>query len=249
MRKHVGLRLIRLASVDSTNAWLLKNSKLLIEPGIVVYADEQVAGRGRFDRKWFSGKGENLYCSILVLQQLPKNLVPAITIFAGLAVYQTLRELPIPGISVKWPNDILVQGKKISGILSELKTNEQGIPALVIGIGVNLAGQTTDFPLSLRKKVTTVEEITGKKGDRKQVLEILLNHLDRIIDRVLSGEEILLFREWEHCSNSIGKKVSFSVSGETREGNILGLNNQGWLKVIERGGTVTNINSGEIFFL
>lgn len=141
------MNIIHLATITSTNDYAKKNYKKL-KHGTVIIADEQTTGRGRRNNKWFSPKGKGLYFSIL-FKKISCN-AQLLNIIPAYAVLETLYKLYGIKAHIKWPNDILIKGKKIGGILVELKYIGKKLIYAVIGIGLNLKGKPSDFPLNLR---------------------------------------------------------------------------------------------------
>ncbi|PCI27124.1 MAG: biotin--[acetyl-CoA-carboxylase] ligase, partial [SAR324 cluster bacterium] len=117
----VGKELILFESIDSTNTWLLNQDELLPEKGLVICSKRQTAGRGTHQRKWDGGNQDHLYCSLLIHPQLDPKYLPATTLLVGLGVYKAMAAFGLKDLSIKWPNDLLIAGKKVCGILCEVK--------------------------------------------------------------------------------------------------------------------------------
>lgn len=247
-RKHVGLSLLLLKEAHSTNSVLLDDHELLSQKGLVVLADRQTAGRGRKNRTWESGSNRHLFASAVLHPVLPQRLFPAITLLAGLSVFRALSALDIDGLSMKWPNDVLIQGKKVCGILCESKKVGDTL-FMVLGIGLNIEGDASQFSCELRDKVTTIHHETGKAVSRDILLEQILSELDMVITNAYDGKTASLFAEWERCSSSLGRKVRFEHEGMVMQGSISGLASSGTLLVKRDNAEVTEVLSGEIIYL
>ena len=247
-RKHVGLSLLLLKEAGSTNSLLLDDHELISQKGLVVLADQQTAGRGRKNRTWESGSNRHLFASAVLHPVLPHRLFPAVTLLAGLSVFRALSALDINGISIKWPNDVLIQGKKVCGILCESKKIGDTL-FMVLGIGLNIGGDASQFSCDLRDKVTTIQHETGKAVSRDVLLEQILSELDMVITKAYDGKTASLFAEWERCSSSIGRKVRFEHEGMIIQGSISGLTSSGTLLVKRDNAEVTEVISGEIIYL
>jgi BirA family biotin operon repressor/biotin-[acetyl-CoA-carboxylase] ligase len=232
--------------VDSTNSWLLKNRHLLSEDGLVVTADEQLAGRGKGERIWeCGGKGNNLICSMVIHPRLSKKLLPSVTLIFGLGIFDALTRLSIKGLSLKWPNDLLIKGMKVCGILCELVYLEEK-PVVVAGFGLNIAGGKDQFSLGIQGKVTTIEEATGLKPDRFLVLEHIVHRTESLLEQTYSGQFHRLLNRWESLSCSMGKRLSFMEGGEPMTGVFMGLDSLGRVMVQMNDGKVMPVVSGEM---
>lgn len=236
-----GHEVIRLSEVESTNSWLLARADLLAQDGLVVTAERQTRGRGKGGRVWEQGAGGHLFASVVVHPGFLGKDFTALTLLAGLAVARALSGLGVPDVRLKWPNDVLVKGKKVCGILCESSEIESRRIA-VIGIGVNLLGPVAQFSQGLREKVGTLEVLTGRRWDCLEVLEGILRELGAIRDEVVKEGLVFLLHEWERRSSSIGAKVSFDGG----IGRVVGLDPSGRLCVELPDGRIQAIVSGEI---
>ncbi len=246
-RFFIGRSFLFLEQTDSTNSFVLRNHNLLQTPGLVVYAGRQSSGRGRAGRTWYSDLEGNLYASLVIHPGLPSDLLPAMTIFAGLSVFEALMKFGLKALSIKWPNDILVQGKKVCGILCESKEIRKGEHAVVVGVGLNIKGRPEEFPEEIRHRVTTLES-EGVDADRDEILELLVSNLDQILIQVHKNGPAHAFKRWQNVSSSLGKTVSFEMDGRGLEGKIQGLDERGGLLVRLSDGKTVPVLSGEVLY-
>jgi len=245
----IGKKLILLPTIDSTNSWLLQQVDLLFDPHVAVRAEIQTGGRGRMDRHWFGGKHKHLYCSIVLHSGLPPGNLPVVTLLVGLAVFRTLERLDTKELSIKWPNDILIRNKKVSGILCELKTLSDGTNVVVAGIGINLGGEADQFPIDLRDRATTLDSEGIDYHNTDRIYNLLLDQLDRIFQLDFTHKLSPLLKEWERASSSIGKRIRFKEGEKELQGIIGGLDEQGHLKVKTDQNTNLVVISGEVIFI
>lgn len=246
-RSVAGRVLVHLDEIDSTNSFLLKNEDLLSHDGLAVYADRQTGGRGRMGRNWSGGaSGKNHLFFSIVLHTRPflRHSPSSITILLGLAVFRTLSRLGVSSHRIKWPNDILVSGRKLCGILCEGRPLG-GTDVTVAGIGMNLEGDATQFGPELRGKTATLEMTSGIKITRDGMLDLLLDDIDKILLDAQRDGLKQLFLEWESSSGITGSTVSFEYKGEPVSGKVAGLNSSGCL-VIETAMGPVSLVSGEI---
>ena len=231
MSETIGKRIIRLSEVGSTNTYLKDNSELLKEHGLVVIAEMQTSGRGRAGRKFVSLPDKNVTFSVVLHPGLALGEVQVFALLAGIVVARVLENY-IEGVRLKWPNDVLVNGKKICGILLETITiPQQNFPVLILGIGLNTKGFLKEYPQELQKIVTTLEAeiyqnsnvINGTEDqpalENETVFQLLLSELEccfaefsnnttanREVGYLINARSALL-NEWLKRSQAKGRKV------------------------------------------
>ena len=231
MSATIGNRIIRLSEVGSTNTYLKDNSELLKEHGLVVIAEMQTSGRGRAGRKFVSLPQKNVTFSVVMHPGLALGEVQVFALLAGIVVARVLEKY-INGVRLKWPNDVLVNGKKICGILLETITiPQQNFPVLILGIGLNTKGFLKDYPQELQKIVTTLEAeiyqnsnvINGTEDqpalENETIFQLLLSELEcyfaessnnttanREAGYLINARSALL-SEWLKRSQAKGRKV------------------------------------------
>jgi BirA family biotin operon repressor/biotin-[acetyl-CoA-carboxylase] ligase len=231
MSATIGNRIIRLSEVGSTNTYLKDNSELLKEHGLVVIAEMQTSGRGRAGRKFVSLPQKNVTFSVVMHPGLALGEVQVFALLAGIVVARVLEKY-INGVRLKWPNDVLVNGKKICGILLETITiPQQNFPVLILGIGLNTKGFLKDYPQELQKIVTTLEAeiyqnsnvINGTEDqpalENETIFQLLLSELEcyfaefsnnttanREVGYLINARSALL-SEWLKRSQAKGRKV------------------------------------------
>ena len=229
-RLFAGRYRLHFSKIDSTNSFLLRNEHLLKIAGLVVTADSQTAGRGRKGRSWADLAGDQLLASVVLHPKISNFYLPSITLFVGLAVLKALTHIGCSPLAIKWPNDILLNKKKVCGILCELRSLPSG-PVIVAGIGLNVNGSIEQFPTSLRNRASTLEAEQGLFFNKENILESLLSNLEEIMAEAHNGRITNLFREWEAHSDSIGREVCFYHNNTLLKGTIKGLDKKGRLLV------------------
>ncbi len=231
MSENIGSHIIRLKEIDSTNSYLKDKSELLQRNGLVVIAEMQVSGRGRAGRKFTSVKGNNVTFSVVLHPNLPLEEIQIFALLAGVAVARVLENY-VKNIRLKWPNDVLVNEKKICGILLEtINIPDHSFPVLIMGIGLNTKGCPNDYPEELQNIVTTIEsemspisDISSKTEtapalNNESIFQQLLLELDSCLekfslvsantqnsDKTTSGRSSLL-QEWLQRAKALGRKV------------------------------------------
>ncbi len=231
MSENIGSHIIRLKEIDSTNSYLKDKSELLQRNGLVVIAEMQVSGRGRAGRKFTSVIGNNVTFSVVLHPNLPLEEIQIFALLAGVAVARVLENY-VKNIRLKWPNDVLVNEKKICGILLEtINIPDHSFPVLIMGIGLNTKGCPNDYPEELQNIVTTIEsemspisDISSKTEtapalNNESIFQQLLLELDSCLekfslvsantqnsDKTTSGRSSLL-QEWLQRAKALGRKV------------------------------------------
>ncbi len=230
--------------IDSTNEEIKRNLANNLPEGTVVIADLQTQGRGRQGRSWHSESGAGLYLSTLLKPNLPLDNLSCITLMAGVATAGAIQQQTSAPVRLKWPNDILINGKKLAGILCECIPGNT--PAIIVGIGVNL--NHTHFPADLQRTATSLKLETGKDVNRANLVLSLLQNLDSEYDEFLHGKTERLIREWTENSDLFGKTVTVHQKGTSLTGTAIGLDPRGRLILQTLNGEQQVLDSGEVSF-
>lgn len=221
-----------LDSVDSTNAEALRSIGQGNSAPFLVLAERQVCGRGRRGRKWVSPFAENLYYSLVLRIDGGMRQLEGLSLVVGLAVMQTLRGFGVVNAGLKWPNDVLVGNKKIAGILLELIGDPADVCHVVLGIGINVNMQVAD---EVDQQWTSIRLESGNNCDRNALVAELSKQLDAYIQRHQAGGFLVLREEWE--ANHLWQERSVSLIAGTNhiDGVVLGIDNQGALRLRVNG--------------
>ncbi|HUJ33336.1 MAG TPA: biotin--[acetyl-CoA-carboxylase] ligase [Candidatus Acidoferrum sp.] len=239
-------RIFHFFKVDSTNTVALRLGEQGEPHGTLVLAEEQTSGRGRAGRSWTSEKSAGITCSILLRPPIPPAQTPLLTLVAGLAARDAAAEELDGAPDIRWPNDLIVDGKKFCGILTEMYAEPDRVHYAVLGIGMNV--NQTKMPADLAAIATSLRIETGKTHSRPELLIRLLRHLDRYYNQfVADGAAPILRRFAEVSSYSQGKRVRITTSAETFTGTTAGLEPSGALRVARHDGRgVEVVLSGDV---
>ena len=229
----------------STNTKALELASTNIKDGTVIITDNQTAGRGRQSNKWFSIPGKSLTFSVILYPKVLINQINYYSLIAGLAVSDALIDLGITP-QLKWPNDILINNKKIGGILCESRLSGNRVNSLVIGIGININEDIDEFPDQLKSISTTVFSVCGEQNKLEIVLANLLNNIEKRINLIDNINE--QFIEWENRCGHLNSKITFHQNNEIIKGIFKGLSNNGEAIVLVDG-QERIFNSGELGML
>lgn len=235
----LGRRIELRDQIGSTNREAVSLAQAGVEHGTVVLADSQSEGRGRLSRLWFSPPGVNLYCSIVIRKAISADRhsewLSWLPLTAALAAAEAIETVAATSVAVKWPNDLLIAGRKIGGILCESGTTAPSGPFQVIGIGLNINGERNDFPDELRETATTIRHEVGRFIDRNRLLAQLLYELEGCLDEYAQrGFERLALAYGRRCS-TIGKIVKATLAdGKELVGLAEAIGKDGSLTLVQR---------------
>jgi BirA family biotin operon repressor/biotin-[acetyl-CoA-carboxylase] ligase len=214
--------------------------------GTVVVAERQTAGRGRLGRSWHSPAGLNLYCSLVLRPPLAPGAVPRLALVVGAAVAAAIVEETGAAAAIKWPNDVLVDGRKVAGILVEMDAEMERVHHVIAGIGVNVNAPVASFPPELRDKATSLRVATGRRVDRAAFAARLLVALEARYGRFVSGGFDSVRAEWERFSCLTGTDVRVAGPDGEVAGRVLGLDDDGALRLARPDGGVARVIAGEV---
>ena len=224
--------------VGSTNREAMALAQAGAEHGTVVLADSQTEGRGRLARRWISPPGVNVYCSIIIRTSIPaerlSDWLSWLPLITALAAAEAIETVAGAGVSVKWPNDLLIAGRKAGGILCESGTAPTG-PFQIIGIGLNVNARRSDFAAELQDTATTIHDETGRDTDRNQLLATLLKELEECFEEFSSRGFERISHAYQRRSATIGQTVkAFLADGKEFVGLALAIGSDGSLTVVQR---------------
>ena len=229
--------------LDSTQRLARELARADVEEGTTVIAERQTAGRGRLGRQWHSPPGLNCYCSVVLRPSLPPGAVPSLALIAGLAVVDAVRGATGLAGALKWPNDVLLDGRKVAGVLTEMEAEVERVRFVIAGIGVNV--NATAFPPELAAKATSLRLAAGRPVDRAAFTAGLLAALEGRYRRFLAAGFAAMRSEWEACSALTGKEVRVTAPEGEVAGQVLGVDDDGALRLAGPRGEV-RVVAGEV---
>src|SRR3954464_7451049 len=195
----------------STNDVIEKLARDGVREGVVVFAESQTKGRGRLGRKWISPAQKGLWFSILLRPHLRPPEATRLTVAAGTALRRGLSRVTGLDVKIKWPNDILLSGKKVAGVLTEMSAEVDRVKYIVLGIGLDVNVNASDFPAEVRKIATSLKAELGRPLARADVAVALLEELDTDYRRVCDNKFGEIAEEWEANCGTIGQRVVISM--------------------------------------
>jgi BirA family transcriptional regulator, biotin operon repressor / biotin---[acetyl-CoA-carboxylase] ligase len=232
--------------VDSTQKIAHRLAYDDVPEGTIIIAEEQKSGRGRMDRKWHSPKYTGIWMSIILRPKIPLAKAPQLTLIAAVAVVQAIEELTNLSPQIKWPNDILIKGKKMTGILTELQAESDRINSVIIGMGINVNQQLEDFPEELHQIATSLSIEQGIIFSRSTMIRSVLFHLEKLYMLYLEKGFYPIKLLWEGYAISIGKEIIARTLTNVIKGKALGITDDGVLKIEDSSGEIHHIYSADI---
>jgi len=241
----IGHKIIHYFRAESTNTAALELSPQEGPHGTVVIAEEQTAGRGRMGRAWYSERSSGIYASVLLRPPLSPAAAPILTLLAGVAAYEGVRSVTGLPVDIRWPNDLLVNGKKVCGILTEMQAELDRLHKVVLGIGINVNHR--EMPEELRPIATSLAVEGGQRYSRLQILVALLRELERYYHLLLKDGNAAILRRWAAASTyAEGKRVRIKTKAGDFSVTTAGLDSTGALKIRYDDGKEQMFVAGEI---
>jgi BirA family biotin operon repressor/biotin-[acetyl-CoA-carboxylase] ligase len=230
----------------STNDVIEKLARDGVKEGVVVFAESQTKGRGRLGRKWISPTHKGLWFSLLLRPNLRPQEATQLTVASATALRRAIHSETGLNPEIKWPNDILVHGKKVAGILTEMSAELDRIQHIILGIGVNVNTSASEFQPELRKLATSLKIESGRAISRADLATAILYELDRDYAHVCTGGFTALANEWEaHCT-TIGRNVTIQIGGRRLRGRAESLSDDGALLLRTEHGHLESIIGGDV---
>jgi BirA family biotin operon repressor/biotin-[acetyl-CoA-carboxylase] ligase len=235
--------------LDSTNNQARSLAAQGYPEGTVVITEMQTAGRGRRGRSWFSPAVTGIYFSIILRPVMPLKEISRLSLVTAAAVAETLEtELNLPA-RIKWPNDILINSRKIAGILSEAVTDMDGVEYIIIGVGLNTNNSIQSFPDDFRIPATSALIECTRPASRSKLLQSLLKNLENRYFQLLDGDFAGILDKVKRMSMVIGQNLKLDTINGFIIGQAIDINTDGFLVVRDQSGTIHTIMSGEISIL
>lgn len=241
----VGRDIVFFDEADSTNLRARELGDGMAPEGMVVIADSQHAGKGRMGRTWVSPPGVNLYATILLRPPILPFDAPQLTFLSAVAVAQAVEDVTPLTPQLKWPNDILVNGMKVAGLLNEMDAEIDKVRYVLLGIGVNINMEHTQFPDRLRYPATSLSIQSGTQVSRLKFVRSLLMHLDLLYDSYLKGGFSSIRGLWEKYCALVGHSVEVDFNDHVARGIYEGIDSDGALLLRTTGG-LERILAGDV---
>ena len=246
----IGREYVYLPEIDSTNSEAKRRIRVGCSDGLVLAAENQIKGRGRMGRPWYSVTGKNLSFSVVLFPEgISLSRAPFLTPLSAVAVCRAIKKAVGLSIELKWPNDLMFAGRKLGGILLEAGGEMDHLRYAVIGIGINVNLSREDMPETIADTATSLLLAAGKPVPRRRLLEEILISLDSYYTKFCTkGAQSILAEYVELCS-TLGKDIAFLWHGERRSGRAVSIAPDGALIVITKSGEILTLRAGDVHCL
>lgn len=248
--KIFGKEIISYKKVDSTNDTAYELAEKGAREGVVILAEEQARGRGRQGRRWISPPKGGIYMSCILRPHIAPNEIPRITLLAAVAITMAIRETTGLDALIKWPNDTMIEDRKICGILTEMKAEQDRVDFVVVGIGVNVTAPAKNLP----KGASSLKDELRRRGVKttvsrteltKRILELLEEYYDMLGKK---GFEPII-GAWKDLTAMLGGRVKVTLPNRNFEGQAHDINPDGALVVRLDSGLLENVSSGDVVMI
>ena len=244
--KVVGRDIRVFEETSSTNDVIEKLARDGAKEGVVVFAESQTKGRGRLGRKWMSPTHRGLWFSVLLRPELSPQETTQLTVASATALRRAIKNVTGLAAEIKWPNDLLLGGKKVVGILTELSAEVDRVRHVILGIGVDVNQDASEFPAELRKLATSLKLEAGVEISRAELATEIMRELDADYARICGGQFAQLADEWETGCLTIGKQVSVQMGTRLIRGCAEALDDDGALLVRTEHGHLERVIGGDV---
>ena len=238
-----GRKTFLFSSIDSTNTFAKTLALDGASEGTVVVADHQTVGRGRLNRAWLSEPGMSLLFSLIVRPTMNPERLGVLSLMAAVAVVQGICDITPIELESKWPNDVLIKGKKICGILLESVFQNLELVGVIIGVGLNV--NQTVFVDELRDKATSLKLTLGRSVDRNTILALVLKRMENLYEILQAGGHEHILELWKVHTKMLGKGIKISQRGTTIEGIAKSVGANGEL-IIQSDGVEAKVFAGDV---
>jgi BirA family biotin operon repressor/biotin-[acetyl-CoA-carboxylase] ligase len=236
--------------VSSTNELAMSlAAKDKLWSNTVIIADSQEKGKGRLGRTWISQPGMNIYMSILLRPKLETGNATMLTLLAAVACAHAIKKISGLPVRIKWPNDLMLSGKKLGGILTEIRAEIDKINLAVIGIGINVNMAEKDFIEEIHSVATSIKKESGKNCSRNELIIEILRQFERFYGILIKKGKNTLLDQWKRLSSTIGKNVKVVIGDETLIGLAEDIDDNGMLILKLDSGLRRQISAGDITLL
>ena len=243
--EYMGKEILCFRKVFSTNSIAKFLANHSADEGTVLISEIQTKARGRSGKKWEAPDG-GVWMSLILRPNVPTARIGLITLATGVAIAKSIRSLGVDA-RIKWPNDVLIHGKKISGVLTEVNATFNEIDWIVVGIGIDSNLKLEDFSEDIRIGTTTLTEELPAKVNENELIAIFLNEFEKVYELYKDGEIETILKDWRDLADTIGKYVNITqTGGKITQGYVVGINNEGSLIIERQDGTLEKIISGEL---
>ncbi|MDD3655881.1 MAG: biotin--[acetyl-CoA-carboxylase] ligase [Atribacterota bacterium] len=246
--RYIGQTIYYFPALTSTN--IIAKQKILrktdnIPEGTIIITEQQSEGKGRLGKTWFSPAG-GIWLSIILYPEIISSSIGLITLMAAVVVANTISKLFPIKAQIKWPNDILIDDRKVCGILTEMSTETKNIQWVIVGIGINANNDSSELPEDIRKCSISLKEITGQLIPRVMLVQYLCTEWEKFYEMLKRKDFSLILEEWKLYNNIIGKRIRLDTEEKIIAGEAINISDKGALIFKTDDGKTMEIISGTV---
>jgi BirA family transcriptional regulator, biotin operon repressor / biotin---[acetyl-CoA-carboxylase] ligase len=234
---------------DSTNLRAKAMAAAGAPEGTLIIAEEQTEGRGRRGRNWFSPPGDGIYMSLIIRPAILPQEAPRFALLTAAVVAEAVREITLLETRIKWPNDILVGGRKLGGILTEVSMEMDKVEYMIVGLGLNVNLAREAFPPDLRELGTSIRAETGRSLPRLPLVRRILEIFEETYEEYQRQGFAAIRERWQAFTDMTGRRVAVDTLGRRLTGEVVDFDEDGYLVVREHNGDLVRIFSGDVSFI
>ncbi|MFC1670015.1 biotin--[acetyl-CoA-carboxylase] ligase [Spirochaetota bacterium] len=236
-------------SIDSTNIKAKELANEGHQEGTVIIADSQSKGKGRKGRHWFSPGKTGIYMSLILKPPIIPSEAQKITLITAVAIAEVLKYYAGIDVRIKWPNDILVNNKKLAGILTEINTTKDSINYIIVGMGINVNTPLESMPSEIRDIATSILIETNKEMEKWDIVKVILESFERYYNKFLNNGFADILEEWKRLSQIMGSKIKVDLEKGSIEGEVVEVDKDGFLIIRDSDGNDEKIIAGDVSFI
>lgn len=244
--KWLGKTIIHRESIPSTQRLAHELALDGAKHGTIVIADEQTKGKGRTDRTWHSEKGKGIWMSIILRPTILPYLAPQLTLLTATVLANVLDEYANIKPQIKWPNDILIDGKKMAGILTEMQAEQDKVLYVIIGMGININQIQTDLPEDIKTRATSLKMETDKNWDMLPIIQQIIQTFELKYTHYIDHGFNQVKQTWENYGFKLNERLQIKTGNKVWEGVFLGIAEDGALVAKKETGAIEKVYSAEI---
>lgn len=244
--EHFGKKIVYEKILTSTQTVAHQYAQEGAPDGTVIICEEQTDGRGRLMREWKSQKGKGIWMSVILRPDVPPYEAPQFTLVAAVAITNAIKDVTGVRPDIKWPNDLLINGLKCTGILTEMQADPDRVNAIIMGIGINVNHESEDFDEDIVHIATSLKIASGKQVDRAKLVAKILFYLEKYSKQYIEEGFENIKTLWEEYSCTIGSRIKATTLRDVFVGKAIGITKDGILQLQLDDGRIENIYSADI---
>jgi BirA family biotin operon repressor/biotin-[acetyl-CoA-carboxylase] ligase len=245
----VGREIHVFQETTSTSDLIERMARDGVREGVAVFAESQSRGRGRLGRAWLSTKGKGLWFSVLLRPAIRPLEATRLTVTSATALSRAIQSVTGLVVGIKWPNDLLIQGRKVGGILTEMSAELDRVRHIVLGIGIDVNQEAADFPVEIRRVATSLRQELKRPVSRAELATAVLRELDADYGRMIGGRFPEVVEEWERQCVTLGRDVSIRAGDRETRGRAEALDESGALLLRTEHGRLERVVGGDVTLL